>query len=124
MSDLGTQTEGGQTLSYAAGVPEQPRLSRLAIASLVVAIVLSPCVLGPILSASEPLLRRHGLEVSLRLRLLTSMVASALSIAAMIRVRLSNRTRTGVAVAGWAFAISLLWWALLGFLFLAWPRLY
>lgn len=111
-------SQSSQLLEYAARLPPDVRTSRLAIASLVVAIFGSPCFLAPFSSwinwyvpQEFNQVGRYGFVHSWFIR--GSMIlATALSTAAIIRIGLSRRTRTGMSIAIIALLISLLWWGL------------
>src|SRR6266550_241336 len=96
-----------RTLSYATASRPPPRVSKLAVASPIVAVFASPCLLVPLLS---DLLGQD------RLLFAAVLVATAVSIAGFIRVRLSRGNRTGLSLCLIGFAITAVWWAILYYL--------
>ncbi len=114
------------SLEYAARLPADVRTSRLAIASLVVAILGSPCLLGPFsdwINWYGPQqfnqVGRYGFVHFWVIRG-AMILATALPVAAIIRIVLSHRTRTGMSIAVIALLVSLLWWGLAYAAYLMW----
>ena len=106
-----------QPLEYAARLPPDVRTSRLAIASLIVAILGSPCLLGPFsnwinwyVPQGFNQVGRYGFVHFWFIRG-AMILATVLPVAAIIRIALSRRTR-GMSIAVIALLISLLWWGL------------
>jgi hypothetical protein len=124
MSDNSARPVGAQPLQYARELPGPTRVSSAAVASLALALITSPWVLSPIMYGIEPFLRPFGFRLDPSLAFLGSAVASALAVAALLRIRLSRGTRTGKRLAIWGLVISLSWWALLLAIFLAWPKVH
>ena len=89
-----------QTLMYARGVPDDARVSWLAIASLPVAVLASPCVLSQV----------RGLNQVWAFLVVGMVIAIALPIVALIRIHRSRGTRTGIAWAVVALLISVVGW--------------
>ncbi|HEV2294141.1 MAG TPA: hypothetical protein VGR35_09805 [Tepidisphaeraceae bacterium] len=115
-----------QPLEYAARLPPDVRTSRLAIASLVVAILGSPCLLGPFsdwinwyVPQQFDQVGRYGFVHFWFIRG-AMILATALPVAAIIRIALSRRTRTGMTIAITALVISLLWWGMAYVAYLMW----
>src|SRR3954451_24731500 len=107
--------QDSQPLEYAARLPPDARVSRLAIISLVVAFLGCPCLLGAFsgwinwyVPGQFRQTSRYGFVHFCFVRG-TMILASALPVAAIIRIGLSRRTRTGMNIALIALAISLLW---------------
>jgi hypothetical protein len=65
---------------------------------------------------------RYGFVQSLFMRG-ALLLATALPVAALIRIGLSRRTRTGMGIAVLAFLISLLWWLLVYMAYSMWSRM-
>src|SRR3954469_11077051 len=105
--------DSGQALSYATPRPAGSQTSGLAIVSLALAILGSPCVTAPLLGA----LRRYGpyLLVSPRSVWWTYckhgplVLITLLPLVAIARIRLSRPRLTGVRIALVALAIAELW---------------
>ena len=113
-------------LEYAARVPANLRASRLATASLVVAILGSPCLLVPFSNWNNWYVPQkfnqvghHGFVHFWFIRG-GMILATALPVAAIIRIWLSRRTRTGISTAVVALLISLLWWCLASAAYFMW----
>ena len=111
-------SQSSQPLDYAARLPPDIRTSRLAIASMVVAILGSPCLLGPFsnwinwyVPGQFNQVGRYGFVHSWFIRG-AMILATALPVAAIIRIALSRRARTGMGIAVTALLISLLWWGM------------
>jgi len=106
-------------LSYASPAPRTPRTSRLAIASVVCAVLGSPCVAGSLLNW----LNQHAPTVLGHLggyhtwRTWTKnwllIIVTLLPLAAVLRITLSRGRLKGVGIACVGFLISLLWWGLI-----------
>ena len=119
-------SQASKPLDYAARLPPSVRTSRLAIASLVVAILGSPCLLGPFsnwinwyVPQEFNQVGRYGFVHVWFIR--GSMIlATALPFAAIIRIALSRGARTGMSIAVTALLISLLWWGLAYAMYLMW----
>jgi hypothetical protein len=122
-------SRSAQALPYATPRPGGPQISGLAIVSLALAILGSPCVTAPLLGA----LRRYGpyLLVSPRSVWWTYckngplVLITLLPLVAIARIRLSRPRLTGIRIALVALAIAELWWglALLSWwLTRGWPR--
>ena len=100
-------------IEYASPAPHETRDSNLAIASTIVPIVISPCVLVPVLGwLNLP----HELLDRAMILLLT--VSVALPIAAIVRIHLSRGTRTGLGWAACGLTVALLQVAIIAFLIL------
>src|SRR4051812_2704467 len=107
-----------QPLEYAGRLPTNVRTSRFAIASLIFAVLGSPCLL---VSFSNWInwyvpqqfnqLGQYGFVHFWCIRG-AMVLATALPVAAIIRISLSRRTRTGMNIAVVALLISLLWWGM------------
>jgi hypothetical protein len=116
-------------LEYAARLPAGVRTSRLAITSLVVAILGSPCLLGPFSNWIDwyvpqqfNQVGRYGFVPFWFIRG-AMILATALPAAAIIRVALSRRTRSGIWIAVTALLISLLWWGWAYLMYQMWSGL-
>lgn len=117
------------TLEYASLPSLLPSLdirdSRLAIASLFVAILGSPCLIAPLsdlinwyVPQQFNQVGRYGFIHAWIIR--GAMIfATVLPVIAFIRIRLSRGTRTGTSMVVAAFSIALLWWVLTYLLWLA-----
>jgi len=107
-----------QPLNYAARMPAVTRTSRLAIASLVVALLSCPCLLGPFskwVNAYAPAQLRNTTrcEAAHFWFIRSAMIlATALPLAAILRILRSRRTRTGYSLSLVALLIALVWWGL------------
>ena len=108
-----------EPLSYASPAPPALRTSRLAIASVVCAVLGSPCVAGSFLNW----LNQHAPTVLGHLggyhawRTWTKnwllIIVTLLPLAAVLRITLSRGRLKGVGIACVGFLISLLWWGLI-----------
>ena len=85
--------------------PPPKRISKLAIVSLIVGIVGSPCIYGPLLPKSKYIF------ISLSLIPMTGVVLSTI---ALLRIPGPYGQRRGAALAWWGFALSLIWFGLAG----------
>jgi hypothetical protein len=118
--------QDSQPLEYAARLPPDARVSRLAIISLVVALLGCPCLLGAFsnwinwyVPGQFRQTSRYGFVHFYFIRG-TMILATTLPVAAIIRIGLSRRTRTGIGIAVIALLISLLWWGLAYAMSLMW----
>lgn len=100
-------------LSYAGPVSTPAPLSRLSLASIILAALSCPCVLTPLLVRIGYLADGPWWIVQLVLLI----AATALAIAAVVRVRRSAGARRGFALAVVALGLSVLWWCLLAVAF-------
>jgi hypothetical protein len=114
-------------LDYAARLPRDTRTSKLAIVSLVTAVLGSPCLLGPLsdwINWYVPQsFRQTGIHGYVhRWFVFGAMILStALSLTAVIRICRSRGALLGDRAAWAALILSLLWWSLpLGLLLLLW----
>ena len=109
-----------RTLAYADGsTAARVRVSRLAVASLVVAVLGSPCLFGRFLSwvnwfvpGDFNQVGRYGFVHSWLIRG-GMIVATVLPVVAIVRIRWSRGTRSGAGVAVAGLLVSLLWWGLI-----------
>jgi hypothetical protein len=113
------QEEPKPVLSDDSGVASRPRVSRLAIAALPAAILCCPCLVGalvqPIITNPPRALVDTGVYPwVLRWGGVTMMLAlTAVPLAAVVRVWISQGRRSGMGLAVAALSLTLLWWLLL-----------
>lgn len=107
-------------------LPPDVRTSRLAILSLIVAILGCPCLLGAIsnwinwyVPAPFNQVGRYGF-IHFDFVRGTMILAAVLPVVSAIRILLSNGTRTGLGIALSAVVIAGVWWGLTAMMDLAW----
>jgi hypothetical protein len=117
-------------LDYAGRPAPGVRTSRLAAASLVVAVLCAPCLLAPLLhwltwEAPQPVKEIFWRWPLATLFMRGSMIlATALPVAAIVRIKRSKGARGGMSLAVAGLLVSILWWGLLllALLFIDSPR--
>ena len=100
-----------QPIDYASVPPPRRRVSKLAVASLVLAVLSSPCLLSPLDDVLDGGLT-PALQTPWFLPLLWTLVL-AISIVAIVRVSRFKETKTGKRFAVLALLICLTWMALM-----------
>jgi hypothetical protein len=106
-------------LQYARGLPPSSRISRLALAAPIVAILGSPCLVVPLMGWINMHIPQQfrqpgqGGWWQFWVHREAMIFATVLPVAAIIRICLSRRTRTGIFPSITALVISCLWWGLL-----------
>jgi hypothetical protein len=103
-------------IDYASVSPPRRRVSKLAISSLVLAVLTSPCLLGPLDEVLDGRLP-SVLEALWFLALLWTLVL-VLAIIAMMRISRFKETKAGIRIAVVAIVISLFWVTLMSLTFL------
>src|SRR4051812_1249877 len=94
------QTPTPVPLSYASRTPTDSRYSWLAIVSLIVAVLASPCLVAQLGIFGE-------VEIYIAM-----IIATILPVAAIVKIRMSNGTRKGTTMAVVALLIAMMWWGL------------
>lgn len=108
-----------QTLQYAKPIFREPRVSRLAIASIPTGLICCPCVaalLAELLTKLMPkFIRESSLRYSLSFYLMLVIMVACLGtpIVALIRIRRSNGGRMGKSLAVASLLFALFWWIVL-----------
>lgn len=111
-------------LEYARALPPDARISKLAIVALIVSVLGSPCLLGPLsnwINWHVPQQYRqtgHYGYLHFYAEIGALLLASTLSLMAIGRIRESQGRLLGKPVAWAAVIISSLWWALIALAFL------
>jgi hypothetical protein len=113
-------------LPYATPVRPASRTSNLAVASLLLAILGSPCVALPLATTLRRMIPQGVLYGGwfVNVRFLSGrgwvLTVTALPIAAIVRIAFSRGTRTGIPLALVGLAFAALWWVLLLWVWWTW----
>ena len=104
-------------LEYASPTSPDGRTSRLTIAAMIVSFFSCPWFWA----AATDHVRPRGLPDSVVYAGMYAVmaVATGLAVVALVRVRRSRGRLRGAGIAGFALAVSLLWWTCLGAVFAA-----